>query len=222
MGSMATRMAAALRALRAGEITFAQFEQRTREDWNKLAGKMYRRWKLPPGVGEEDVRQEMLLRAWRAAVDFDPERGKSIEDFVVWRACNGSAKHLHSQRNSLRRSGREQSRFPLTMGALRIDDDGELTESEKLDLFAQTPADQERMVDSARVAELVVAIGETPLDRDALVAWMRAGGDVAEAGIELWYDVVARADHNLRTPAQGVRAVERAVEQAMKELEALS
>lgn len=219
---MATRMAAALRALREKEITFAQFEQRTREDWNKLAGKMYRRWKLPPGVGEEDVRQEMLLRAWLAAHEFDPSRGKQIEDFVVWRACNGSAKHLHSQRNSLRRSGKAQSRFPLTMGALRIDDDGELSESEKMDLFARAEPEQERLVDSSRVAELVVEIGETELDRDALRAWMRADGDVAEAGVELWYDPVVRADHDLRTPAHGVRAVERAVAAAMKELEALS
>jgi hypothetical protein len=209
---MATRMAAALRALWEGEITFQRFERETRRDWDKLAGKMWGRWQLPAGVSEDDVRQEMLLGAWKAVAKYDPARGVGLANYVVWEACNRAAKWLHGQRKAKRRDGKSPSRHALTMGALRVDVDGELGASEAFDLFQHTDPDQEQRTDHALVMSQVEGMAATPLDLDAVRSWVRAGGDVVEAGVELWLDAVARADHGLRSPRQAVRAVERAVD----------
>ena len=50
---MSKRMALALKGLRAGEIGFTRFAVETREDWDKLAGRMFTdfsRKGLPAGI----------------------------------------------------------------------------------------------------------------------------------------------------------------------------
>jgi hypothetical protein len=217
---MASQMAAALIALHGGRITFQKFERDTRRDWDKIAGKLYRKWSLPVGVGEEDVRQELLLGAWMGVFHpksgWDPSRGVRIEVHVVWNACSWTKKWIHRQRQARRRDERAPSRHPLTMGALGVDVDGELSVSELVDLFAHVEPDQEANVEHGRFLELVENAAETALARDALRFWILAGGDVVEAGVDLSFDAAARADHGLKNWKQGVRAVERAVTDAIK------
>jgi hypothetical protein len=220
---MSKRMALALKGFRAGEIGFTRFAAETREDWDKLAGKwftVFSRKGIPCGITEDDVRQEMLLAAWRAVQSYDPDHpgAKALEVHVVWNACNRATKWLNRQRKA--RDRRSPSRHPVTMGMLGIDRDGELSDAEVVDLFASQPAEQEQRADHARLLLAVVGVADTQLGRDATRFWVEAGGDLVEAGVDLFLDDAMRADHGIRTPRQGVRAVERAVKQVEQALSA--
>jgi DNA-directed RNA polymerase specialized sigma24 family protein len=206
---MSKRLEAALLALHHKETTFTRFARDTREDWDRLSGKMFGRWQLPAGVSDEDVRQEMLIGAWQGVARWDPSRGTPLATFVCWTACNKAAKWIHGQRKA--RHGKAPSRHPLTMGALGVNADGELSESEVFDLFSSVEPEQEARVDHDKVAAQLEGLSTTALHRDAVRVWMLVGGDVVEAGVDLWFDPVARADHGLRSPRQSVRAVEQAV-----------
>ena len=50
-------------------MTFDQFVRSTAGDWTRLASYLRGRWQVPSAVDVDDVRQEMLLAAWRAVAD---------------------------------------------------------------------------------------------------------------------------------------------------------
>lgn len=120
---MASRMQSACEALRAGEIDFGEFERRTRDDWRRLARHMRGRWRVPPSLDSEDVRQVMLLAAWHAAQQWDPTRGVAIHRHVVWRALDKAQKEIHRARGALRWDGKAPSRSALVVSP--VTEDGE-------------------------------------------------------------------------------------------------
>jgi DNA-directed RNA polymerase specialized sigma24 family protein len=214
---MSKVMQEGLRALRAREITFERFHRDTAEDWRKLAASLLGRWSVPAGIELEDVRQEMLLAAWRAVHDpdakrrWDPSRGVTLQGFVVWSACNAAAKWLHTQRRALRRSGNAPSRHALTLQAMRIDPDGELSPAEAFDLLASVDPTQEEEVDQVQRFRAIQRTAPTAFAADAFRRWLEAGGDLAGAALDAWLDPATRADHGWRSPGQAARVMGDAV-----------
>lgn len=73
-----------LAELREGRSTFDEFARRTAPTWTRLAAWFLRRWPGQAAVDEEDLRQELLLAAWRAVSEWDPTRGVAIDRFVFY------------------------------------------------------------------------------------------------------------------------------------------
>lgn len=135
-----------LHALRSGEMTADQFARETEPHWNRMAKVLYARWPLPPSVDEEDIRQEMILAALepkprdgRTLMEkWDPQRATKLSRYVVFNAHADTTKEIHRLRDSPRRRGTEEGRFPVAMSVLRPDaawwtddadgDDGEAAE----------------------------------------------------------------------------------------------
>jgi DNA-directed RNA polymerase specialized sigma24 family protein len=169
-----------LEALRAGRLTFDGFVRATRLEWFRLAAYLLRRWSAPADVGLEDLVQEMLLGAWDVVGRFDPRRGKSVQQFVVWNAVTRAKKWLHKQRCAYKLDDRSPSRHALCMAALD-EDAGRRLEPVAVEL----PADA---VDRTRALAEAVGRLESDVDRALLLCLVDARGDVERAA----RDVVAR------------------------------
>ena len=132
------------RLKRTNEYTFEEFLADTRADWGRIAKWLSGKWSLPRAVEVDDVRQELLLHAWRAMQTGDVQQS-SFRAYVFWMAISGTKRWLNGQRSALRRSDRSPSRhdvvasFPAML--LRVDD---------------MAADQEVVVDLTRYLEEVV------------------------------------------------------------------
>ena len=200
-----------LRQLRAQEITFTFFQQSTRDDWRRMALKLFRIWELPPGVTAEDVEQEMLLAAWTAVRDWDPDRpgAAGLRSFVVWRAHNAAAKWLHAQRRAKRHDGKAPSRFARAVGGMAINPQRELAPAELIDLFASVPADQEQVVDARRILGRIPGRATTEEGQLAMWAWILSEGDVELAGRELFDDWALRLRYEWGAENDAVRVVRR-------------
>jgi hypothetical protein len=87
-----------------GEITFDAFVRSTLKDWERMAAVLHRKWHLPPGVTEDDLRQELLLQAWRAwsrtgKFAYDPTKN-TPERFLVFKAHARTMNYIHGQRGA--------------------------------------------------------------------------------------------------------------------------
>lgn len=107
-----------LEALWDDDLTFQQFVHLTRDDWTRLARTIRKRWRIPPGVEFEDVRQEMLLAAWNAVGNWHEGNGMALAPFVVWKAVTRAKRWINGQRNAPRRSDRAASRYPVSFSVL--------------------------------------------------------------------------------------------------------
>lgn len=191
-----------LGALQRHEISFDQFVRRTRPHWRRLAARLYSRWraKLPDGVMLEDIEQELLYHAWLCVDHWEPARGRSIEDYVVFNACAKAVRWIHIQRNAYRRSEKEPSRFPAAASAA-------------LGTVPELPyeADLDALLDKRRqfFERLYAARG---LQRVALQALVMARGDIRRAGALLYEAMPAQTRVAKRwTERSTVRMVERSL-----------
>lgn len=117
-----------LEALHAGRITWDKFTRATDAEWTRLAAKMVRRYRLPAAVSLDDVKQEMLVAAWRHVVPsvagspnpqaWREDGGQPLHRYVVIGACNQANSWLNRQRNSRRRSHGAPSRIPVLVDDL--------------------------------------------------------------------------------------------------------
>lgn len=85
-----------LNELASGAIPFDVFAQRTAGQWSAMARYLMRRWKVPAGVEQCDIEQELRLAAWSYVPRWDPARGPLIK-FVTWNAMTAAKKWMHSQ-----------------------------------------------------------------------------------------------------------------------------
>lgn len=185
-----------LEALRRKDITFDEFARRTSRDWDRLALHVWRKWrsKVPRGVALEDVRQEMLVWAWRAVGKYDPGKGPTLQTYVVWMACSKAKRFLHEQRNALRRDDNAESRYAAAfseLGRSGATEEQSLQEwfegqaarhmAEDLDLV-----DLEDLVDLHGSYELALHESDG-IDAFALMALKLAKGDVRQAS-EMMFD----------------------------------
>lgn len=146
-----------------GIDAFDQFARRTDGYWSVLARTLHERWVMPAGVEPADIKQELLLHAWQAALNYDPSRGVPMRTHVVWRAVHDARRWIHQQRNAKRRSCRAPSRCEY-----RLPEDGFEAEARVDDMV--------QVIDSKRRIEQ-----QGGYARALLLATARAGGNVALA-----------------------------------------
>jgi len=156
---------------------FARFTRDTQCEWTRLARYLMRRWSTPTDVDAEDLVQEMLAEAWRRLPEYDPGRGKPLEQFVVWNAVGRAKKWLHARRSALRRDDRASSRHDLCLSSLDEDASRRLEPSHCPDL--------EGDVDRSRSAASLPDRMANSLDRALLEALIEARGDVDAAARRL-------------------------------------
>lgn len=90
---MATeRMEQALTRLAEGG-SFGQFVEVTQQEWTALAKRVLRRTCYAP-MELDDVRQVMLVAAWQAIANYEPERS-NIGSFVIWHAVNEATRAVN-------------------------------------------------------------------------------------------------------------------------------
>jgi hypothetical protein len=220
----------ALHQLRAGQMTFTAFERATRADWTRLARMVHQRWPLPPAVGVEDVRQEMLLALVirkassqnRTLIEkWGPERGVSLARYCVWNAIVAACRWLHPQRGAKKTAenkgvaGKSPSCFARPLSSfVREGDDGEARIPEPV---VQAEQDQGRVVE-----ELIAQVFQklrSPSDRTCLRAYLVEEGDMRAAGEaaarDLTYlDLIGGMRTEARSPREGRRAVNGAIRRA--------
>lgn len=114
--------------VREGQISFEQFVANTRKDFFALATHLLRRWNGPAWFTVDDVEQELYLGAWKYISRWDPDRGKSIEEYVTWNAMCAAKRHLHSARGvSLSGSpDRKLSNFEAPLSSIGEEGEGEM------------------------------------------------------------------------------------------------
>lgn len=140
-------MQADLEKLQAGG-SFDEFARRTRRTWQSMALKLLQRWQCPTDVGVEDLVQEMLLAVWIMLPKYDPSRGKTLSQFVIWNSVNRAKKFVHRQRGAKRRDDKSLSRHPIAMSSMA---DPKVPYEERIEF----EADQEREVEKSKMVERV-------------------------------------------------------------------
>lgn len=170
-----------------GRISFNELERLIRPNLHRLARYQLSRWKVPPGVEEADVVQEMRVAAWDAVARWDPKRGVGIERFVLYQVTDRSKKWLHRQRNALRRDGKAQGRFPVSFSAIA---NPEIEESPADRIGDDAPTAEQRLMEREWRGEMQrtlrsIAARAGYRERIALMAIADSGGDYDEAAERL-------------------------------------
>jgi len=196
-------LGAALSALASGG-SFTRFAAVTRGHWSRMAAHLMRRfvgsWRLPPGIEEEDVAQEMLLAAWGAVRRYDASRGESLAGFVVFTATNKAEKWLHKVRGAGLHGtpGTRPSWFPI--GESRLTPAWAEETSPVLEMLGgSVPATQEADYAGRRLAALIEESCATTGERAVVRALAANDGDVEMAASSLYADPVMRVAHWLTT-----------------------
>lgn len=200
-----------LSALRAGEISFAEFVRRTSKDWSRLTAHLYRRYRLPAGVEVDDVAQEMLVRAWEAVREWDPASTMPLDRFVTWKAYAKANRWIQGQRNAARRGSSAPSRFPAEFSSF-----GDTAKEVIVDLV-RTPA--ATIEDRVLLGELLDALSSEG-ERVAFEFWIAAGGDSTEAVTDLLADEKVRLAFRLTTRESARRFLKSALGAASSRLAA--
>jgi DNA-directed RNA polymerase specialized sigma24 family protein len=208
---MRTTLAAQLRLLKDGAIGFTDFARATKDDWKRMAKRLYGRWRLPAGVTEEDVEQEMLLHAWIAVQNYEPDRGVQLFTHVVWCAHSSAKKWLHTQRKAKRRGDGAPSRHARSVSGMGVNSDGLLSHDEVLDLFGCVEAEQERAAEWQGIVRDLPLIAPSPSSAGVLRAWVQNEGDVEGAAVDVYADASLRLDYEIDSDADAQRVVRREV-----------
>ena len=121
IGQVAREMQLDKRPTRGRRYDFSRFVEATDPAWEKLATFLHRRWPLPYGIGIEDVKQDMLLGAWRKLPMYDPSRA-SFGDYVIFHGMDFATKRIHKQRGAILHgnAGKNPSRHPYLMRETRL------------------------------------------------------------------------------------------------------
>jgi DNA-directed RNA polymerase specialized sigma24 family protein len=118
---MATKnLETSARRLHGGEIAFNGYTRAVRDEYERIAAMLTRRW-VPPGwVEQEDVVQDLFVATWESIWKYDAARGASIGDFVVFNAISRAKRQLHKARgaNLHGSSDRNPSRMEVAFSSL--------------------------------------------------------------------------------------------------------
>ncbi len=191
-----------------GEITFGEFERRTREAWMRLASGLLRHWKAGCDVSVEDLYQELLVAAWRFVPKFDPARGVSLRDFVVYNACDKAKKWLHKRRNAYRRDDKAAGRFELVFSGMSLQSQDRHEEIEDV-LLNRIPIDpgQEHGLEKR------AALASIDWDDLAFLHYQRAGS-IEGAVLSIQSSPVARYALRAVTISETYAVLEKSLERA--------
>jgi hypothetical protein len=217
------------RALHDGDATFDEFARATAPLWRRLAAQLHRRWRMPTWHTQEETVQNFMLAAWQFVWQWEPEKTRSCQRYVIWNAYDKAKKAAHVAR-SAKRSGnpdRAPSHIERPMSAYGDEggDDGEQAyASERLMHAAGSEAgvmgtrgftapDQEQRLidDEERRAYGVRAWAQA--DTQAQLVAMQVLADapsLGEAARRLYADEVVRVEFELEDEASALRLVEKA------------
>lgn len=87
---------AGLRAVLAGRLSFDEFARATDSRWQQIADLLRSRWDVPGWMTREDMKQEMMMTAWRFLWKLDVRNHRRtfftskapVERFIVWNAMH--------------------------------------------------------------------------------------------------------------------------------------
>jgi DNA-directed RNA polymerase specialized sigma24 family protein len=190
-----------LMSLRDGACTFEQFERSTRRSWQRLAGKLASRWRMPPSMDEQDLTQEMLIAVIELVASWDPDRKVKISAYVVWNAMNRAKLFLHEQRGAnLHRPDKSKSRHPLVECGLLGPD---VTQS-PLDRAVSPP-------DQLNAMGVLDAMRAVRTERDlTIMEALVAAPSIDLAATTLYEDAITREQMQYGSPKEARRSVMRA------------
>lgn len=181
-----------------GAQSFDEFARETSKDWERLAAYLMKRWRVPAGVGREDVKQELLLHAWRYIPRWNPERGMPLERYVLFSAISRTKRWMHQQRRA--RGCRDESRHELTFAELGIKGD-----------WRSVEAGQEAVVErELELSRLVVECGS--LRERILVTAFWHKGNAAAAAAAVYAEPELRLACRFDSRRDAVRHAKRAAE----------
>lgn len=197
-----------LHELRSGRVGFDEFARETSTTWSRLARYVLSRWPTPDAVESIDVEQELLIAAWRAVGDWDPNRGVAIDVHVRWSAITAAKKWIHRQRGALRIDDRSPSRHPLSFTMLGMDRGGVDDRS-----FMATQDEE-----VARLRLLTMATEKlSRYDAACVRALIKSCGNVAQAAEEVNSDLWLKLRLRIGNENDARRAICRALEHAAHE-----
>lgn len=184
---MSRRLVAALSLVRAaidrgedGAAEYAELARTTEKDWSRLAHYLHGRWVVPPEIGVEDVRQELLIEARDAIAAWDATRGYPLDRYVIWTALDKVRKYLHRERNAEKRSGSAASNFPMPVASFTEDaGEGEFAISLAHDAGQEVILALKELIETNRIiATICEADGD--LWAAAILLAARTGDDIEE------------------------------------------
>lgn len=198
---------AATMAASAEVLDFATVAKSLR--WERLAAFICRRWKLPPWVTRDDVRQDLLIEAWQKIQKFDPAYGVAAERYVQWNAVTYAKKRGHKARSSYRHRNADlaPSRFELAFTGLAREGDEDGAVEERLAERVSVPPDQHDLVERREALRAFEAACKNPRELVSVRALVVAGGDIEEAARILFDDIDARYELRLGSEHRAERMV---------------
>lgn len=202
-------MQAQLLALRERRTSFDRFAFETRPRWVALARYLLSRWKAPPCVGVEDLVQELLLACWHFVDEWDPDRGTSLERYVVWNATDKAKKWLHKERGAPHRRDNDRSRIHASLSAL--------APGWETRVSFWKPADQEAPIIRDQVREHLLA--SCSLADELLVRRFIQHKDVEEAADVIYQDPKLRLAFRFNCVDDARAEIRRAARDALRRTE---
>lgn len=139
--------------------SFAKFTKATDKVWVAQARMLMRKWGvgLPKETTIDDLKQELLIAAWRFVAKWDPKYGVSISRYVVWNAVDKAKKALHKLRGASRAGGvsldRAKSVIPVMPSQVS---EGITREDEQYSIFERALVDA-AYIEDERLDNFVVA-----------------------------------------------------------------
>jgi DNA-directed RNA polymerase specialized sigma24 family protein len=88
------------RKLHAGVITFGTYATAVRDEYERMAAMLTRRWAPPGWLGAEDVVQDLLVGTWESIWKFDASAGPTIGNYVVYSSISLAKRKLHKARGA--------------------------------------------------------------------------------------------------------------------------
>lgn len=161
----------------------------------QMAANIVRRWPLPGGVDAEDVFQELRVRAWKALDAYEPDRGgMNQQSYAIFMAKLHAQGWVHEQRNSPRRRGKGQGRFPAC--AVLVD---ELSDENVMG-EVQIPGSEAGQEVVAEFSEkLRIALDKcAEEDLEVFDALLETGFDVEESTVKLCENTARKARSRIR------------------------
>lgn len=163
-----------LEQLMRGELDYNEFARATHGDWHRLARYTFSRWPLPLAVEVEDVQQELMLAGWEVAPKFDPARGKTLLEYVVFNSVDRAKRWLHKQRSAVWGRDNGASRFPLAYAL--VTDDSTVLESK----LTYQPR-QEQVLSEREALERAFGLCRTTRQTLCLSAVVESQGHIEDA-----------------------------------------
>lgn len=195
------------RAVFAQEETHEQFFARTRADWVRLARHLMARCRVPEGVDEDDVVQELQIAAWRVLGKFDPARGAKPDQFLMFNSIVRAKRWIKRQ---ARRGG-------LEVGDARLVSSAELEGDEhpRLPEPAVDPAQEDEAARADELRRLLDGCASIRTKIVLVAAWQL--GDVDAAGRAIYEDRDLRLKFRLDCRGDARRVVVKEIKRALEE-----